>query len=166
MQIVEDKALVLRTRKPEKYAVIPKSKVISEDENGYEVAVYWGLDEARVLKNLGVKNVPSPITRQYDWPGRHKPFNHQIETASFLTLNRRAFCFNDPGTGKTLATAGGAAGGAYLGNEIQKKVNSKKVWITSVRLKDGSTHQFEQESQPAWGVGQVVLVNGNALTRQ
>jgi len=70
------------------------------------------------------------------------------------------------GTGKTLATAGGAAGGAYLGNEIQKKVNSKKVWITSVRLKDGSTHQFEQESQPAWGVGQVVLVNGNALTRQ
>ena len=70
------------------------------------------------------------------------------------------------GTGKTLATAGGAAGGAYLGNEIQKKVNSKKVWITSVRLKDGSTRSFEQEAQPAWGVGQVVLVNGNALTKQ
>jgi type I site-specific restriction endonuclease len=27
----------------------------------------------------------------------------QIETASFLTLYRRAFCFNDPGTGKTLS---------------------------------------------------------------
>jgi len=28
---------------------------------------------------------------------------HQIETASFFTLHRRAFCFNDPGTGKTLS---------------------------------------------------------------
>jgi hypothetical protein len=28
---------------------------------------------------------------------------HQIETAAFLTLHRRAFCFNDPGTGKTLS---------------------------------------------------------------
>ena len=103
MQIVEDRALVLRTRKPEKYAVIPKSKVISENDGAYEVAVYWGLDEARVLKNLGVKNVPSPITRHYGWPGKYKPFQHQIDTASFLTLHRRAFCFNDPGTGKTLA---------------------------------------------------------------
>jgi SNF2 family DNA or RNA helicase len=28
---------------------------------------------------------------------------HQIETASFLTMYRRAFVFNDPGTGKTLS---------------------------------------------------------------
>jgi SNF2 family DNA or RNA helicase len=28
---------------------------------------------------------------------------HQIETASFLTVNRKAFVFNDPGTGKTLS---------------------------------------------------------------
>ena len=28
---------------------------------------------------------------------------HQMETAAFLTLNKRAFCFNDPGTGKTLS---------------------------------------------------------------
>ena len=103
MEIVEHKALVLRTRKPEKYSVIPKSKVLSETNGAYEVAVYWGLDEARVLKNLGVKNVPSPITRHYSWPGKYKPFKHQIETSSFLTLHRRAFCFNDPGTGKTLA---------------------------------------------------------------
>jgi SNF2 family DNA or RNA helicase len=29
--------------------------------------------------------------------------SHQKETASFLTLHRRAFVFNDPGTGKTLS---------------------------------------------------------------
>jgi len=103
MQIVDNKALVLRTRNPAKYSVIPKHKVISESAGTYEVAVYWGLDEARVLRNLGVKNAPSPITKRYDWPGRFKPMQHQIETASFLTLYRRAFCFNDPGTGKTLS---------------------------------------------------------------
>ena len=103
MQIVDDKALVLRTRNPHKYAIIPKHKVLSEDNGIYEVAVYWGLDESRVLRNLGVKDVPSPITRRYDWPGKFVPMAHQIETAAFLTLHRRAFCFNDPGTGKTLS---------------------------------------------------------------
>ncbi len=103
MQIIDNKALVLRTRNPGKYQVIPKHKVVDSGDGGYEVAVYWGLDEVRVLRNLGVKNAPSPIVRRYDWPGRYKPMAHQVETAGFLTLNRRAFCFNDPGTGKTLS---------------------------------------------------------------
>jgi superfamily II DNA or RNA helicase len=103
MQIVENKALLFRTRDPSKYSVIPKHKVFPNPAGGFDVAVYWGLDEARVLRNLGVKDVPSPITRRYEWPGRYKPMQHQVETASFLTLNRRAFCFNDPGTGKTLS---------------------------------------------------------------
>ena len=103
MEIIEDKALLLRTRNPHKFNVIPKHKIVGEDNGIFEVAVYWGLDEARVLKNLGVKNVPSPITRRYDWPGRYKPMEHQIETSAFLTMNRRAFCYNDPGTGKTLS---------------------------------------------------------------
>lgn len=103
MQIVENKALLFRTRTPEKYSVIPKSRIVGENDGVYEVAVYWGLDEVRVLRNLGVKNPPSPITARYEWPGRHRPFAHQIDTASFLTLNRKAFVFNDPGTGKTLS---------------------------------------------------------------
>ena len=104
MQIIDDKALLFRTRNPAKYHVIPKHKVVSESADGTsEIAVYWGLDEARVLKNLGVKNVPSPITRRYAWPGKYKPMAHQIETASFLTLNKKAFVFSEPGTGKTLS---------------------------------------------------------------
>jgi SNF2 family DNA or RNA helicase len=59
------------------------------------------LDEARILKNLQIKNIPSPIMGHYNWPGLHKPFEHQKTTASFLTLHPRAFCLNEQGTGKT-----------------------------------------------------------------
>ena len=104
MEIVDDKALILRTRNPHKYSIIPKHKVVETHSDGSaSVAVYWGLDEARVLRNLGVKNVPSPITRRYDWPGRYKPMAHQMETGAFLTMYRRAFVFSEPGTGKTLS---------------------------------------------------------------
>jgi len=102
MEIVENKALRIRTRSPDKFSIIPKHHVESVP-GGYEVTVYWGLDEARVLRNLGVKNVPSPIERRYEWPGRYKPMAHQKVTAGFLTMHRRAFCFNDPGTAKTIS---------------------------------------------------------------
>jgi SNF2 family DNA or RNA helicase len=98
MEIIENKALLLKLRDPAKVtAVIPKSKVVDQ----HNVLVHWGLDEAHVLKNLKIKNVPSPIFRTYDWPGLHKPFDHQKTTSSFLTLNKRAFCLNEQGTGKT-----------------------------------------------------------------
>ena len=103
MEIIEDKALVFRTRNPHKYHLIPKHKALKRDDEGYDVMVYWGLDEVRVLRNLGVKDVPSPIVRRYDWPGRFKPMAHQVETASFLTIHKKSFVFNDPGTGKTLS---------------------------------------------------------------
>ena len=104
MEIVEDKAVLFRTRNPHKYSIIPKHKIVSDDgKGGFEIAVYWGLDEVRVLKNLGVKDVPSPITRRYNWPGKYKPMAHQIETAAFLTMHRKAFVFSEPGTGKTLS---------------------------------------------------------------
>lgn len=102
MEIVENKLLLLNLKNPDRVtAVIPKSKTLGEQNGIHKVAVHWGLEEAQVLKNLGIKNVPSPIVGNYDFPGLHKPFAHQITTASFLTLHRRAFCFNEQGTGKT-----------------------------------------------------------------
>ena len=40
---------------------------------------------------------------EYTWPRPpgFTPFEHQKTTAEFLTTNRRAFCFNEQGTGKT-----------------------------------------------------------------
>jgi SNF2 family DNA or RNA helicase len=98
VQIVENKALLLNVRDPNRITeVIPRSKLL---ESG-QVLVKWGLEEAQVLKNLRIKNVPSPIKNRYEWTGLYKPFDHQKETSSFLTLHRRAFCFNEQGTGKT-----------------------------------------------------------------
>ena len=98
LEIIENKILLLNLKNPNKVTtVIPKSKQIGTNK----VAVNWGLDEARVLKNLQIKNIPSPIIGKYDWPGLHKPFEHQKTTASFLTLHQRAFCLNEQGTGKT-----------------------------------------------------------------
>jgi SNF2 family DNA or RNA helicase len=102
MQIVDDRILLFRTKNPDKYRMIPRHEIVGEPAPGiFEIAVKWGLDEVRVLRNLGVKKAPSPIQGRYKWPGRHKPFHHQIATASFLTLNNRAYVFNEPGTGKT-----------------------------------------------------------------
>jgi SNF2 family DNA or RNA helicase len=98
LEIIDNKALLLTLRNPHRVTtVIPKSRELPNNQ----VLVHWGLDEAQVLKNLRVKNVPSPIMGRYDWPGQYKPFDHQKTTAAFLTMNRRAFCLNEQGTGKT-----------------------------------------------------------------
>lgn len=102
MQIVDDKVLLVRTRRPHLITEhIKKSAVVGQDQDVYEVAVNWGLKEAQMLANLRIKNVPSTIKRDYQWTGRLTPFAHQKETASFLTLHSKAFCFNEQGTGKT-----------------------------------------------------------------
>jgi SNF2 family DNA or RNA helicase len=98
MQIVNNKDLLLQLRDPTKVtSQIPKSKDIGNNQ----VLVNWGLDEARALRQLNIRNVPSPILGHYKWPGMYKPFDHQRTTAAFLTLNQKAFCFNEQGTGKT-----------------------------------------------------------------
>jgi SNF2 family DNA or RNA helicase len=79
-------------------AVIPKYRDINF--NGHNLAVKFGLDEVKVLNNLGIA-APSPILYDYNWPGRHKPWEHQKHTAAMLTLNKRAFVLNETGTAKT-----------------------------------------------------------------
>ena len=101
MEIIDNRAVLLKVRNPDRITtVIPKSKVIQTLPTHSDVLVNWGLEEAIVLKNLHIP-IPSPINATYKWPGLFKPFDHQRETSSFLTLHRRAFCFNEQGTGKT-----------------------------------------------------------------
>jgi outer membrane lipoprotein SlyB len=69
------------------------------------------------------------------------------------------------GTGRTLATVGGAAGGAYVGNEVQKRANARTVWITTVRMSNGSVRRFEQAQRPAWGPGAAVREHDHRLRR-
>jgi superfamily II DNA/RNA helicase len=96
------KKLVLNLRNPRRVMhVIPSARVF-EFRGQPLVAIPHGLDEVRVLRNLGF-NAPSPILHHYEWPGRNRPFLAQRMTSSFLTLHPKAFVLSEMGTGKTLA---------------------------------------------------------------
>jgi SNF2 family DNA or RNA helicase len=97
MKIINGKALLLRLRNPKQVvAAIPKSKEVEDSQ----VLVRWGVEEVLSLKKLNIK-APSPIEGKYSWTGQFKPMSHQKTTSAFLTMNKRAFCFNEQGTGKT-----------------------------------------------------------------
>jgi SNF2 family DNA or RNA helicase len=106
MEIIQDRALLFNTRKASQItSLIPKSKVVESNGDVDRVLVNWDFDEVQLLRNLGIKDVPSPILSRYTWPGMYTPFGHQRTTAEFLTLHPRCFVFNEAGTGKTSAAA-------------------------------------------------------------
>ena len=85
MEIVNNKAIVITTRRPNLVTeCIHKSEIVETNGDLHKVAVRWGLEEAQALSKLGIKNVPSPIQRDYKWPGLYKPMDHQKETSNFL----------------------------------------------------------------------------------
>ena len=137
MEIVQNRAVILRTRDPGKVTQhIPKSQVIEEvatpKGTGYRVAVNWTLPNTKILHNLGFKKVPSPIEGQYNWPGLYKPFAHQKVTAGFLTVNQRAYCLNDMGTGKTMSVIWAAD---YL---LTKRYISRVLIICPLSIMDSA----------------------------
>ena len=99
----QKKAIILRLQHPEVVTtVIPTAKSFIYKGKEF-VAVRHGVDEVRVLRNIGIY-APSPMEYYYDWPGHFDPFAHQIDTAGFLSLEDRAYVLNGMGTGKTLST--------------------------------------------------------------
>jgi len=101
MLVVEKaKALALKLNNPNRVLdSIPTAKPF--EVRGIPIVVTpHKLDEVRVLRNLGIK-APSPILHYYDWPGQYTPFEHQRQTAAFLTLQHRGLVLNEIGTGKT-----------------------------------------------------------------
>ena len=110
MEILNDKALVFDTPGAEQLlTAIGNSKRLSDGR----IAVKWDIPEVQALHDFGIR-APSPIERKYTWTGKFKPYDHQKSTASFLTKHKRAFCFNEMGTGKTASAIWAAD---YLMNE-------------------------------------------------
>ena len=103
MEVIDNRGLLVRVSDHEKFTTaIQQSRYLREvGEGAHEVLVKWSLENTRRLANLGIRKAPSPILRDYDWPGTFAPYDHQKQTASFLTANNRAFCFSEQGTGKT-----------------------------------------------------------------
>jgi SNF2 family DNA or RNA helicase len=123
MQIIDDKVLLVRTDNPLAItSAIKKSAVLGTTDGVSQVAIHWGMKEARALTALHTTCVPSPILRDYAWTGRLTPFIHQKTTASFLTLHDRAFCFNEQGTGKTASVI-------WAADYLMKRNEVKRVLV-------------------------------------
>jgi outer membrane lipoprotein SlyB len=69
------------------------------------------------------------------------------------------------GNTRTIATVGGAAGGAYLGNMAEKKVKSKKMSKVSVKMDDGSMRSFDLAGETQLANGDRVQVQNGKLSR-
>ena len=111
MQIIDD--TVLQFRLPyqladDVYGCIDKCEIHKSEGDEKELLLYWGQEEVQRLTHIcdvaiPAFKVPAPMLRDYKWPGIYKPFAHQKETAAFLSVRQRVFCFNEAGTGKTSA---------------------------------------------------------------
>lgn len=106
MEIIENTAVKIIVPEhivPHITSNIEKSEVIERRGNLAEMVVFWGVPEMTKLNQIVAfrSNLPSPIARDYKYPGLYQPFAHQRTTAEFLSINHRAFCFNEAGTGKT-----------------------------------------------------------------
>jgi SNF2 family DNA or RNA helicase len=113
MQIVNNAALKLQLPPSITNVVlnkIEKSALINEG-SAKKLLVNWEHNEAELLAtcldseqpNPTLPQVPSPMLRDYDWPGLYTPFDHQKVTASYVSIRKKAFVFNEAGTGKTSA---------------------------------------------------------------
>ncbi len=69
------------------------------------------------------------------------------------------------GTGRTVATAAGAAGGAYVGHEMEKRRRSGEIYKVTIRMDDGTTQSFAQENTPQLNPGDRVRITNGVLTR-
>jgi outer membrane lipoprotein SlyB len=69
-------------------------------------------------------------------------------------------------TDNTIGTVGGAAVGGLLGNAIEKKLKKRKVYATSVTLKDGTVKKFDTEADPAWKAGTLVEVGADGALKE
>jgi SNF2 family DNA or RNA helicase len=114
MQIVDNAAVHItasNTFASEITQQIKRSEIVKDNKHNKEILICWEHEEMRALANYldrylpnqNIPKIPSPMQRDYKWPGLYTPFEHQRDTAHFLSIRQRAFCFNEAGTGKTSA---------------------------------------------------------------
>jgi outer membrane lipoprotein SlyB len=64
---------------------------------------------------------------------------------------------------RTAGTVIGAAGGAVAGHVIEKKAREGRTWEVGVKMDDGASRVFHQDSHPSWSAGTRVRVVNGAL---
>jgi SNF2 family DNA or RNA helicase len=114
MQIIDNAAVQFPLPVPVANLVaghVERSELLQQKGDTQDLLICW--DHAELVATTSivtrhgdpneVNKLPSPILRDYNWPGVYRPMAHQKDTASFLSIRQRAFCFNEAGTGKTSA---------------------------------------------------------------
>lgn len=69
------------------------------------------------------------------------------------------------GTGKTIATIAGAAGGAMVGTEVERRSKSTTSYVVAVRMNDGASRSFTYPNAPGVEAGDKVRVVDGRLLR-
>lgn len=69
------------------------------------------------------------------------------------------------GSGKTIATVAGAAGGAFAGNEVEKRMKTTRHYEVIVRLESGGSQAVSYETEPGFKAGDRVKVENGTLVR-
>ncbi|SPJ17995.1 exported hypothetical protein [Burkholderiales bacterium] len=67
------------------------------------------------------------------------------------------------GRGKEAMTVLGAIGGAFGGNQVEKQVKAKTLYLVDIRMADGSARTITENAPPNLSVGAQVRVTGNTI---
>lgn len=84
--------------------LLPKGIVLKDDPGHAVVAVPHSPEVVHTLTINGVKDVPTPLSTIYTFPGRFQPFEAQRATADFAAMHERCFILNSMGLGKTMTS--------------------------------------------------------------
>lgn len=67
------------------------------------------------------------------------------------------------GSGRTIATLIGIAGGAYAGHQVEKTQRTVSRWDVGVRMENGEYRTVSLDSAPPWRTGDRVRLQGGRL---
>ncbi|WP_374341495.1 glycine zipper 2TM domain-containing protein [Methyloversatilis sp.] len=67
------------------------------------------------------------------------------------------------GSGRTIATIIGIAGGAYAGHEVEKTQRTTSRWNVGVRMENGEYRTISLDAEPVWRTGDRVRLQGGQL---
>lgn len=70
------------------------------------------------------------------------------------------------GTGRSLATIAGAAGGAYAGKKVEENMKSSKVWVVSVQYDNGEKNTYDFDHDPGYRSGELIKRHGNSIEKR
>jgi len=111
MEVIDDIAIRIKlpTTMLDSFDTVERYEVIEQNDKESTVLICWDHPEVAAVSkiidstrpDMTIPNLPSPMVRDYKFSGLYTPYSHQKDTASFLSVRQRAFCFSEAGTGKT-----------------------------------------------------------------